>query len=338
MQWKMERASRFSDRLNRWAMRRGFPILLRIAPKLPRPVALFGSRLVVGIVMFFHYRPKRAIARNLGHVMGLDPRSRTVRAALHDMLDNFAHYWVDLFCLAQKPAAEVQQLLSSMSGHERLGEALAAGKGALLLTAHLGNWEVGGAFLRALRHALTVVYVPDQYEDVERSRSLLRRAAGVAEIPIQPHDTLSSLPVLRALRENRLVALQGDRDWNDRGWRFPFFGADAPFPPGPFYLALLTGAPLLPTFIAYTKDRTYTIEVGEPIRVEPGPDRDAAVRQAMKEWVRVLEQAVRRWPTQWYTFYDFWPVDGASAGAAAPPAPAVGSAGGGDAAHRANRD
>ena len=322
MQWKMERASRFSDRFNRWALRHGFPLALIVAPKLPRPVALFGSRLVVAIVMFLHYKPKRAIARNLARVLGLPVESRTVRAAVSDMLDNFAHYWVDLFSLAQRPPEDALALLDSMSGHERLGEALAAGHGALLLTAHLGNWEVGGTFLRALHHPLSVVYVPDQYEDVERSRTILRRAAGVAEIPIHPRDMVSSLPVLRALRENRLVALQGDRDWNDRGWPVPFFGADASFPPGPFYLALLTGAPLLPALIAYTKDYRYTIEVGEPIRVAiaAGEDRETAVRRAMGEWVRVLEAAVRRWPTQWYTFYDFWPATPAPLPAGSSPA------------------
>ena len=52
---------------------------------------------------------------------------------------------------------------------------------------------------------------------------------------------------------------------------------------------------------------------GAPISVARTPDRDGDVRAAMEEWIVTLEDAVRRWPTQWYTFYDFWPHEERSA-------------------------
>ena len=307
MQWKMARPGRIADGFNRWALRHGFPLLARIAPRLPRWFNLAGARLVISVVMALHHRPKRAIARNLARVLGESPDSRRVRAAIRQMLYNFAYYWVDLFRFAPLPPERAAALVDRHVGREHLEAALAAGRGALLLTAHLGNWELGGVFLRPLGARLAVVYVPDQFADVEAARRSLRRATGVDEIPIGPADTLASLPVLRALRENRLVALQGDRDFNERGIEMPFFGAPAPFPAGPFHLALATGAPLLPVFIAYTSGHRFTIETGAPIRFEATGDREADVRRGLAAWVKALEAAVRRWPTQWYTFYDYWP-------------------------------
>jgi KDO2-lipid IV(A) lauroyltransferase len=117
---------------------------------------------------------------------------------------------------------------------------------------------------------------------------------------------LASLPVLRALRRNQVVALQGDRDFNDRGVPVEFFGGSASFPAGPFHLAIASGAPVLPAFVAYTSGHRFTLEIGAPIHLEPTGDRHADVRTGLERWVAVLEAAVRRWPTQWYTFYDYW--------------------------------
>src|SRR5687767_4051431 len=307
MQWKMARPGRFADRFNRWGIKHGFPLLARIAPRLPRWFNLAGARCVISVVMALHHRPKRAIARNLARVLGEPTGSRRVRAATRQMLYNFAYYWVDLFRFAQLPPERAAALVDRHVGREHIEAALRAGRGALLMTAHLGNWELGGVFLRPLGARLAVVYVPDQFADVEAARQALRRATGVAEIPIHPAESLASLPVLRALRDNQLVALQGDRDFNERGVEVPFFGAPAPFPAGPFHLALATGAPLLPAFIAYTSGHRFTIETGAPIRLESTGDREADVRRGLEAWVRVREAAVRRWPTQWYTFFDYWP-------------------------------
>ena len=103
MQWKIDRPSKLSDGLNRWAIRRGFPALAWLAPRAPRWLLFAGARAVIGVVMFLHSKPKRAIARNFARVLGAPAGSRRVRRAARQMLYHLAYYWVDLFRFAQLP-------------------------------------------------------------------------------------------------------------------------------------------------------------------------------------------------------------------------------------------
>lgn len=328
MQWKLPRRSRLAQRYHEWAMRRGFPVLIKIAPRLPRWFLHFGARAVIASVMAVYPQPKREIQRNLARVLGAPAGSRRVRRARRQMIHNFAYYWVDLFHFCQLPYEETRKALSRVSGLEHLKAAVARGKGVILLTAHLGNWELGGVFLREEELPVTVVYVPDHSPSAESFRAFLRSRIQVEAVAIDPALELSSLPILRALKEGRVVALQGDRDFNDRGEWVDFFGAPVSLPPGPMILAGLTGAALVPAFVVYDPAHDLEVVFGEPLEVPAGDDRRAAARQALERWVAVLEEAVRRWPTQWYTFYDFWAQGRTRAAAAegwsrAPEAPAA---------------
>lgn len=317
MQWKIDRPSQLADRFNRWAIRRGFPALAWLAPRAPRWFLFAGARAVIGVVMFLHSKPKQAIARNLARVLGEPAGSRRVRRAVRQMLYHLAYYWVDLFRFAQLPPQRLREQVVG-GGYDDLAalrQARAGGRRLILITAHLGNWELGAVLAGQAQLPVSIVYVPDEFGEAELFRSLLRQLGRVEEIPIHPEDRLASLPVLRAFSEGRIVALQGDRDFRDNGLRLPFFGAEASFPIGPFHLARMTGAALVPTFIAYAADHRFEIELGEPIAVERTADRDGDVRRALERWVAVLERAVARWPTQWYTFYDFWPPAAAAPGA-----------------------
>ncbi len=309
MQWKIPRSGEFSERLNRWAIRRGFPILAWIAPRAPRWFLFLHARWIIAVVFFFHSHPKRAIERNLARVLGAAPDSATVRRAVNAMLRHLAYYWVDLFRFPQLPRDRLLALV--VGGDERaidpLRERLAAGERILLMTAHLGNWELGAVMLGQAEVPLAIIYVPDEFEQAEHFRSHLRSMSNVSEIPLPADDRFASLAVLRAFGEGRVVALQGDRDFRDSGVELSFFGANASFPTGPFHLARMTGAVLLPTFIAYAPDLRFEVVHGATITVARTADRDGDVRAAMEKWVVTLEGAIRRWPTQWYTFYDFWP-------------------------------
>lgn len=309
MQWKIARSSRLSERFNRWAIRRGFPLLAWLAPRAPRRLLLAGARAVIDLVMLLHAKPKAAIARNLARILDAPAGSPRVRRAVREMLHHFAYYWVDLFRFPQLPPERLLELVvdGDTGDLDPVARARAAGRRVVLLTAHLGNWELGSVLAGRIGLPLAVVYVRDAFAEAERFRSRLRGFGDIEEIAIRPEERLAALPVLRAFEQGRVVALQGDRDFNDRGVPGVFFGAPASFPLGPFLLARMTGALLMPVFIAYSSDRRFEIELGEPIEVERTADREADARQALERWLPVLEAAVRRWPTQWYTFYDFWP-------------------------------
>ena len=308
MQWKIARPGRIVAGFNRWAVRRGFPLIAWLAPRLPRPLMLAAARWVIAIVMFVYPQPKAAIARNLSRVLGAPARSRRVRRARRAMLRHFVFYWADLFRFAQLPPERLREVVveGDLATMEPLRRALAEGRRTILITAHLGNWELGAVLAGQSKLPLAVVYIPDAFGDAERFRSRLRRYADLVEIPLQLGDERASLPILRALNDGRIVAVQGDRDFNERGVRRTFFGAEASFPIGPFLLARMCGAELVPCFITYTPDYEIAVELGERMEVERTADRQADVERALDRWLVVLERAVRRWPTQWYNFHDFW--------------------------------
>lgn len=308
MQWKLPHPGQRADPLLRWMIRRGFPALAWVAPRVPRPVLVAGAWFVISVVMAIYPAPKRAIRANLAHLLGRAVESREVRRGTRTLLHRFGMAWADLFSLGQLSRERILALVVEKSGVERLDRLHQEGKGAVLLTAHLGPWEVGAIILRSLGMPLSIVYVPDRYAEAEQFRSVLRKGLGgnLEEIPIDLDDQLSTLPALRALAAGRFVAMQGDRDFNDRGVPAFFFGVEVRMPPGPLLLARMTGVPVVPAFVVYREDFTLAVEVGEPFEVARTADRAADLSRALEHWVAILEETARRYPTQWFTFYDFF--------------------------------
>ena len=118
----------------------------------------------------------------------------------------------------------------------------------------------------------------------------------------------ASLPILRALRSNGFVAMQGDRDVSGTGRDMPFFGKTASFPVGPFRLAQVSGAPIFPVFVLQEDDGRYRTIVEEAIRVPNarGEEGEAAVTAALARFVASMERTIRAYPAQWYLFTRFW--------------------------------
>lgn len=306
MQWKLPTPGRLTDRIHRWLLSWGFPLLARLAVAWSRPWLFAGARVVIFFVMAVYPAAGRAVAGNLARILGEPAGSRRVRRARRRMYHHFAYYWVDLFRFPQLPAAAAEKHLSSVEGLDRVGEALEEGRGAILLTGHLGNWEMGSVLLGQRDWPVSVVYVKDKFAEAESFRSQLRTEGRVEEIPLEIGSGWGSLPVLRALRENRIVAMQGDRDFDGQGVRAPFFGESVRFPRGPFIVSLLTGAPILPTFLTYDERLDFEARFFEPIRPMRTGDREGDLSRAVGAWARILEQVVANHPDQWYTFFDYW--------------------------------
>jgi KDO2-lipid IV(A) lauroyltransferase len=307
MQIHLPPPSRLTDRFHRWAIHRGFPFLAWVAPRWSRRIQQLHARWVIFVIMVVYPRPKQMIARNLARITGLRQGSWRLRRQVSALLRHFAFYWVDLFRFAQLPQERAQALVDEIAGFENIERTHAAGKGVIVLTAHFGVYELGSILL-GRGYPLSVVFVPDKFGDVESFRSRFRNLADVEALPIEPNASWSSLPVLRALREGRLVAMQGDRDFGGPGIPVTYFGERIRLARGPFLVAMLTGAPIVPTFISYTSEYRFVARLHPPIEVPSGAgsDREAALAAAAQQWATVLEREVRANPTQWFTFYDYF--------------------------------
>jgi KDO2-lipid IV(A) lauroyltransferase len=257
---------------------------------------------------FMTLRPKylEAILGNTSQVLGLNPFHPQVDHTAREMVRQHARAWVDFFFYGQRPAAEALAQFASIEGIESLDAAIAKGRGVILLTAHAGNYELGGVLLRARNLKVHAVYKPDRFAAVEHLREQLRAQGGVVGIPVDGVG-FSTLPLVKLLREGALVGMQGDRDFSLNGVPIPFFGREVPFPRGPWELAAMTGASIVTSFFYTDADRRFHAHFGAPIQLKSDRGgRMAAIELGMRSYVADLEALIRRHPSQWYCFYPFW--------------------------------
>jgi KDO2-lipid IV(A) lauroyltransferase len=249
---------------------------------------------------------REAILDNHAAVLGLPPWRREVEDSARAMLEHHSRSWIDLLRFSERPPTNLEEIVPRRLGTEHLVAARDAGKGAILLTAHVGNFEIGGFFLGAIGLKVAVVYLADPSPVVERDRKAARDRLGIRSLEMK--SDFSAVKILRSLEEGYFVAIQGDRDYAGTGRALPFLGRSVSFPVGPFRIAAASGVPLLPVFVLREKDGTYRTVVEAPIRVEAASRsrREEAERAAMMEFVAILERTVRENGEQWFMFSRFW--------------------------------
>ena len=253
----------------------------------------------------FHFcRPVRHATRvNARRVLGPGATDADVEALARRTWHNFYRVCCDV---ARSFSASRDELFARVAGSEgdhHYDAARAAGRGVIVVTAHMGSFEVGLAALRRQeRKRIHVVFRRDPYERFERLRSDLRRRLGVEEAPVDDGWTVW-MRLRDALHRDEVVVLQGDRVMpGQRGERVPFLGGHLMLPPGPVKMALATGAPIVPIFSVRTEDGRVRLFVEPPIRVEPAPgDESGACRPhpALLQWASILERYVKAYPDQW---------------------------------------
>jgi len=268
------------------------------AAALPRPARLRLARGLGRLLARAVPAERSAVRSNLGRVLASAPPA-VIEAKVGETFANFGAFFADLLTLNRRPGADLRAYVASADGEEHLDMALAAGRGVVLLTAHLGNWELAGRLLAlGLARPTWVLVAEEPDPGVER---FLRGGAAPVRF-VTRRQPAAAVTLLAALRRGELVALQGDRALGTRGdAAAPFFGVPAAFPLGPFVLARAAGAPLVPAFCVLGPDRRYTIRMLPPLRV--GAEGEAA---ALGAWVEILEAAVRENPEQWFNFFDVW--------------------------------
>jgi KDO2-lipid IV(A) lauroyltransferase len=288
-----ERPHWYGHRLNRPSLYRA---LAAIGGGLPRAWRLRLAAAVAPRVRGLFKAEWHLVLGNVARI--LPGASRPAREALAaDVFRHFAMCFSDLIVTNRR--GDVGGVLAGVEGQSHFDAVMRTGRGIIVLTAHLGNWELGGRLMAQAAARPTHVVV--EAEVNPRLESLLR--GGPAPVRFVPRRRPTDVLGLgAALRRGEVVAMQGDRAIGTRGDALvPFFGAPACLPRGPFALARAADALVLPAFCVLARDRRYTVWLREPIVVGAGAEATAHAR-----WVATLEDMVRAHPEQWFNFFDCW--------------------------------
>jgi KDO2-lipid IV(A) lauroyltransferase len=247
---------------------------------------------------------RRAVRSNLRVVTGRNSVEKLVFSAFC----KFAHNWCDVMLMMRLKGKKLQAMIGRRSDSAPLDSALKAGTGAILVSPHLGNWELGGLGLADLGYTVNVLTFREPDEKVNELREAVRGERGIRFIYVDRHDTspLAIIEAVNALRRNEVLALLGERDGSSHTIRLDFFGKLTDIPVGPAYLALASGAPVIPVFVPMENGK-YSTLMDEAIYFKGGHGtHNDAIRDGMERLVKVFERYIRQYPDQWYNFFDFW--------------------------------
>jgi KDO2-lipid IV(A) lauroyltransferase len=277
-----------------WAIQ----IIARLFGSLPLPLGLaIGERIGAGAHRLLA-RPRRLAVTHVGVAfpeLDSGARQRLVAETFRAAGRSFAE--LALFGKILRTADYVR-----LEGEETLDAALAAGRGVIAVTGHVGNWELLAAWAAAIGYPITVVV--RRVTDLRFHAMIVRfRAAAGVEILVRD-DPRFIAGVTEALQRNRVVAMLIDQDTRGAGVFVPFFGRPAHTPPGAAVLALRARVPVVAVFIERRPDGGRLVRVA-PVASDVRRGRDG-VRELTARLTAAIEAQIRRRPAEWVWWHERW--------------------------------
>jgi lauroyl/myristoyl acyltransferase len=214
---------------------------------------------------------------------------------------SFYEFVIDSARCSSLSVKRLRARIESVDGEEVYRQARAQKRGAILVTAHIGSFEIGLAALTAAEpKAVHVVFKRDTFVDWERARTALRNRLGVIEEPID--EGMSMLFRLKnALEADEVVVMQGDRAWPGQSTvAVPVLHGHLRLPSGPVKLAQLNDSPIVPVIALRSGVARFRVVLGTPIFASHYPDVEsavAAVGQAMGRFIAAV-------PQQWLVLHN----------------------------------
>ena len=191
-------------------------------------------------------------------------------------------------------------------GEENLTKIVASGKGGILLSAHVGNWEAAGHLLKRLNAKINVVMYDGEHRAIKDYLDSVTGGRNMNVIVIR--DDLSHVYAIGdALQKNELVCLLADRFMEgSKTVVRNFMGGEARFPEGPFALAASFQVPVSIVFAFKERAQHYHLYSVPSMQRQESEIKSDFMRRLMDSFLGVLEEKIRQYPDQWFNYYNFW--------------------------------
>ena len=282
-----------------------FNILRLTVSNIPVRMGYFLARKLA--IMHYCCFPARraAVLSNVRHILSNcpSPRFRELgdRHVATLIFRSFNEFLYEFFKIPSLDRQVVKRIFR-LEGLANLDAALANGRGVIIATAHIGNWEMAGAALALLGYRLHIVAGIQFSSSLSEHVKNMKRKLGISMVsPEEGYRTL-----FRALRNNEVVVLLVDGDVFVNGLRLEFFSKPARIPSGAATLSLKTKAPIVPGYIRREGPFQFRICVDEPIFPNPTGDKAADVQELSRQVLCRIESYIDANLDQWCIFRDVW--------------------------------
>lgn len=178
--------------------------------------------------------------------------------------------------------------------------------GFVLLSAHVGNYEMAGYSLSPDSKQFYALVYAGETAEMMKNRSRMFERHRIQMVPMD-EDMSHLFTMNAALNAGDIVSMPADRIFgSQKSIPCMFFGGTARFPMGPFALAVQKEVPALAVFVTKETTRRYHILLQELTSGDEKATLRCRVTGMAQQYATVLEKALRRYPAQWFNYYDFW--------------------------------
>ncbi len=277
----------------------GYKFLNFLAIIIPYPLAYLIATITarLAVIAKINLGP---LKKNISRVLGLDINSKEVHKTAIQIYIHWLKNVVDFLKHSSISREKLKERVE-IAGLENLDKALEKGKGVVIFTAHIGNFEWGACRVAVEDYDIWGMGMQRKFEPLNNFFESKRLSKGL--------NTLYNnkvLDIFRKLRKNQIVAIPTDWDTNSRSKAVDLFGKKARIPNGCIYASLKSGAALIPSFI-HRKDKYNHFQiVGKPIKLEIEGEKKELIEKNMAKMTKVLEEYISKYIDQWEMFHDIW--------------------------------
>lgn len=277
----------------------GYKIFILLLKYGGLKAAYFLLRFVAWYYVFFVPAARRPIIYLYEERLGFD--SKKSRKLFRKNIYTFGQTLLDKFYTLSTRKSIFK--VSRQGGHH-LNDMVAAGKGGIIISAHVGNYELAGHLLERLNTKINIVMFDGEDAQIKH---YIESATGPKSFNIiyVKEDLSHVYEMSAALRRNELICLHADRYVSgSRTIKHVFLGKEAEFPFGPFALASKLRAPVSIVFALKTGNDNYHFTATAP-QVFEGRGSEGAEKM-LSAYITELEKTVKAYPEQWFNYFDFW--------------------------------
>jgi len=259
------------------------------------------ARRIAELHHFFDRKGRAAVEDNLRVITGGELDGRALKRAVRQTYYHFSLYLAEFFRM-ERLDSEYFDSHVKIVGLENVDAVLKRGKGAVIVSAHYSNWELGLAGLSMRGYSPYVIVASHKNKKVNDLFLRPRIDAGARPIPTE--NALDG--GYEALRKNGILVVLGDRVTTKGGIGTTFFGRTTTFPKGPVKFAIGARAPLVTAHIMRHPGNTFVLTFDDPFYTDEMRDDDESLARLMAAYTRRFESFISRDPTQYGVFYRIW--------------------------------